>query len=159
MEKKNTLLSVAFAMLLAITLLGCSKTASAPKEEVKGPTETVVLNMVDISNNNVGTLYIDNMNGKAQARIKMDSGYYTAGTDMKANVTLTDANGTAVYALCTDVSGKDGQCKTYPITVLKDNSDAVYQSITSTNGIVFNVYDKDNKVYARSTKQTIVIDN
>jgi hypothetical protein len=114
---------------------------------------------MDVSNNKVGALYIDNMDGKAQARIKMDSGRYTAGTDMKANVTLTDANGTSVYALCTDVSGKDGQCKTFPITVLQDNSDALYQNIISTTGIVFNVFDKNNNVYAKSTKQTIVIDN
>ncbi|MCE3282931.1 MAG: hypothetical protein K0Q66_1668, partial [Chitinophagaceae bacterium] len=50
-------------------------------------------------------------------------------------------------------------CSTFPITVLKDNSDAMFQAITSTGGIVFNVLDKDNNVFAKSVKSTIVIDN
>jgi hypothetical protein len=158
MEKINTLLKPALAMLLAIAIFGCSKTASEPNE-VKGPKETVVLNLVDVSDQKVGSLYIDNMNGRARARIAMDNGYYTPGTDMKANITLTDANGTTVYAHCQDVSGNTGQCSTFPITVLKDNSDALYGQITSTSGLVFNVMDKNNNVFAKSARQTIVIDN
>jgi len=56
------------------------------------------------------------------------------------------------------VSGKDGQCTTFPITVLNDNSDALFEKIT-TDCIVFNVLDKNNNVYAKSAKHTIVIDN
>lgn len=157
MERTNTLTRMLLAILLVTGIFGCSKTATQP--EVRGPKETIVLDMVDISNNTVGTLYIDNMDGKAQARIKMNDGTYTAGNNMKANITLTDANGTVIYANCQDVSGANGQCKTFPITVLSDNSDASYQKITSTNGIVFNVMDKNNNVFAKSTKTTIVIDN
>jgi hypothetical protein len=162
MERKITWLSSALAIGMMIVISGCSKTASAPKpdEEIKGPTETVVLNMVSTSNESkVGSLYIDNMNGRARARIQMDSGYYTQGSNMKANITLTTPSGTVLYANCQDVSGTNGQCSTFPITVLKDNSDALFSKITSTDGLVFNVLDKDNKVYARSTSQTIVINN
>lgn len=160
MKRTNTLLRSACAVLLGIFMFGCSKTASEPNNEVKGPKETVVLNMVDVSNSNtLGTLYIDNMNGRAQARIEMNQGAYTAGNDMKANITLTDANGATVYALCQSVSGSDGKCKTFPITVLQDNSDALYEKIISTNGLAFNVLDKNNNVYATSAKRTIVIDN
>jgi hypothetical protein len=162
MEKKITQFSTLMLIAIMVIIYGCSKTASAPKPEpeIKGPTETVVLNMVSASNEaKVGSLYIDNMNGKARARIHMDSGYYKPGSDMKANITLTTSDGTVIFANCKDVSGSNGQCSTFPITVLKDNSDALFSKIVSTDGIVFNVLDKDNKVYARSTSQTIVINN
>jgi hypothetical protein len=99
------------------------------------------------------------MNGKARARISMNNGYYTAGNNMKTNITLTDANGTALYAHCQDVNGNTGQCSTFPITVLKDNSDALFDKITTTEGLVFNVMDNNNNVFARSAKYTIAIDN
>jgi hypothetical protein len=162
MEKKITRLSSALVIAVLVIFYGCSKTASAPtpEPEIKGPTETVVLNMVSASDDSkVGSLYIDNMNGRARARIHMDSGYYTAGANMKANITLTTPDGTVVYANCQDVSGSNGQCSTFPITVLKDNSDALFGKIVSTDGIVFNVLDRNNKVFARSTSQTIVINN
>jgi hypothetical protein len=155
MERMRTYFKAAVAGV-AMALLGCSKTASAP-EEIQGPSETIVLNMVDVSNKTVGALYIDNMNGKAQARIKMNEGSYTAGTNMKANITLTDGSTTTVYANCQDVSGKDGQCKTFPITVLNDNSDALFEKIARTDGIVFNVLDQNNNVYAKSKQHTIIL--
>jgi len=81
MERIGTFLKPVAAAIAMAAIFGCSKTASEP--EIQGPKETVVLNMLDVSNNTVGSLYIDNMNGKAQARIKMKNGYYTTGTDMK----------------------------------------------------------------------------
>jgi hypothetical protein len=160
MEKLNTLIRSALMLMLVVVLLNaCSKTAARPNDEIKGPSETVVLNLVDVNNKEVGSLYIDNMNGRAQARISMDSGYYNAGQDMKANITLTTSNGTTLYANCTDVSGGNGKCSTFPIKVLKNNSDALFQEITSTDGIVFNVLDRNNNVFARSTQHTVVIDN
>jgi hypothetical protein len=161
MERINTLIKSACFALLATGIIssGCSKTAAAPEEEIQGPKETVVLNLVDVQDKKVGSLFIDNMNGKAQARISMDSGYYYTDANMKANITLTTTDGTLVYAHCADVNSRDGKCSTFPITVLKDNSDAMFQAITSTGGIVFNVLDKDNNVFAKSVKSTIVIDN
>jgi hypothetical protein len=161
MKGKNILLQSALAVLLATGIYSCSKTAASPKEdEVKAPTETVVLNMVSVSDESkIGSLYIDNMNGRARARMHIDSGYYTSGTNMKANITLTTADGTVVYAHCQDVNGSNGQCTTFPITVMSDNSDAAYQKIISTHGLVFNVLDRNNRVYARSASQTIVINN
>jgi hypothetical protein len=158
MEKINTLLRSACLIMLAIGVFsGCSKTAAEP--EIPGPKETVVLNLVDVQDQKVGSLFIDNMNGKAQARISMDSGYYYTDANMKANITLSTPDGTVLYAHCTDVNSKDGKCSTFPITVLKDNSDALFRAITTTSGIVFNVMDKNNNVFAKSVKHTIVIDN
>lgn len=157
MERKCTWMTSLTAMGIAVMMFGCSKTATEP--EVKGPKETVVLNLVDVSNNTVGAVFIDNMDGRAQARIRMNNGSYSAGTDMKANITLSDGSTTTVYANCKDVSGKDGQCSTFPITVLSDNSDALYQKVITTNGLVFNVMDANNHVVARSARHTIVIDN
>lgn len=159
MERINTIARSAFTMLLAIAIFsGCSKTASAP-DEVQGPKETIVLPLVDISNNEVGSLYIDDMNGRAQARISMKNGHYTAGQNMKANITLTTTDGTAVYANCADVNGNTGKCNTFPIKVLSNNSDATFEYVARTQGIVFNVLDRNNNVYAKSVKFTIVIDN
>ena len=156
MEK--ILLRSGLILLIAISFLsGCSKTAAEP--EIRGPQETVILSLVDVSDQQVGNLYIDNMNGRAQARISLDSGYYTAGQNLKANITLTTADGTAVYAHCTDVNGNTGKCNTFPIKVLEDNSDALFKEITSTDGIVFNVLDANNNVFARSEQYTIVINN
>lgn len=158
MEKISTLLKSACTAMLAIGLLsGCSKTAAEP--EIKGPKETIVLPLVDMSNAQVGSLYIDDMGGRAQARIELDKGHYTAGQNMKANVTLTSGGNTAVYAHCTDVDGNTGKCNTFPIKVLRDNSDALFTGITTTQGIVFNVMDRNNNVYARTAKHTIVMDN
>lgn len=160
MGKLNILIRSAFILVLVVILLNaCSKTAASPNDEIKGPSETVVLNLVDVNNHEVGSLYIDNMNGRAQARISMDSGYYSAGQDMKANITLTTTDGTTLYANCTDVNGGTGKCSTFPIKVLKNNSDALFKEITSTEGIVFNVLDRNNNVFARSTQHTVVIDN
>lgn len=156
MERIHTFFKTAIAAFAMVAMFGCSKTASEP--EIQAPKETIVLDMVDVSNNNVGALYIDNMNGKAQARIKMKTGYYTTGIDMKANITLSDGSSTTVFANCTDVSGKDGQCTTFPITVLNDKSDALFDKVTK-DGIVFNVLDKNNQVFAKSAKHIIVIDN
>jgi hypothetical protein len=160
MEKLKTFVRSALMLMLVVVLLNaCSKTAARPNDEMKGPSETVVLNLVDVNNQEVGSLYIDNMNGRAQARISMDSGYYTAGQDMKTNITLTTTAGTTLYANCTDVSGGNGKCSTFPIKVLKNNSDALFKEITGTEGIVFNVLDRNNNVFARSTQHAIVIDN
>ncbi len=160
MEKLNKIVRSALMLVLVVVLLNaCSKTAARPNDEIKGPSETVVLSLVDVNNQEVGSLYIDNMNGRAQARVRLDSGYYTTGQDMKTNITLTTTAGTTLYANCTDVSGGNGKCSTFPIKVLKNNSDALFNEITSTEGIVFNVLDRNNNVFARSTQHTIVIDN
>lgn len=160
MKKINTLTGMAFTLLLATSLSsGCSKSAASPDEEISGPKETVVLPMFNTTDQQVGSLYIDNMNGRARARISIDNGFYTLGENMKTNVTLTTASGTTVYALCTELDGTNGKCTTFPIKVLSDNSDASFSGVTSTSGLVFNVLDKNNNVYARSAKHTIVIDN
>jgi len=160
MEKLNTVIRSAFTiMLIAVLFNACSKTAARPNDEMKGPSETVVLNLVDVNDQKVGSLYIDNMNGRAQARFSMDSGYYSAGKNMKANITMHTVNGTSVYAHCTDVSGNTGKCNTFPIKVLNKNSDALFQEIVSTDGIVFNVLDANNNVFASSKQLSIVIDN
>ncbi len=160
MEKPNTIIRSTLVLLLAIILLNaCSKTAAKPNEEIQGPSETVVLSLVDVNNHHVGSLYIDNMKGRAQARISMDSGYYRAGENMKANITLTTSAGTTVYAHCTDVSGNTGKCNTFPIKVLQNNSDAIFKELTTTNGIIFNILDANNDVFARSAQHAIVIDN
>lgn len=159
MEKISTLARSLFIILLATAIFaGCSKTQAEPNEVV-GPKETVVLPMLDLNNNEVGALYIDNMNGKAQARISINNGYYTAGENMKTNATLTDASGTAVYAHCTDLDGKTGKCSTFPIRRLSNNSDATFSDVTATQGLVFNVLDRTGNIVARSAKHVIVIDN
>ncbi|HEX6914438.1 MAG TPA: hypothetical protein VF145_04315 [Chitinophagaceae bacterium] len=159
MKKINTLAGWACTLLLATGLSsGCTKSAANP-EEIKGPKETVVLPLLNISDQQVGSLYIDDMSGRARARISLNNGYYTAGENMKANVTLTSGSGTTVYAHCTDVDGGTGKCTTFPIKVLSDNSDATFSHVTTTNGLVFNVLDRNNNVFARTAKHTIVIDN
>lgn len=158
MEKLRTLLRPALVLGTALALFsGCSKTAAEP--EIQGPRETIVLPLVDKSNQQVGSLYIDDMNGRAQARIELDKGHYTAGQHMKANVTLTNSGNRTVYAHCTDVDGNTGRCSTFPIKVLEDNTDAMFGRITSLQGIEFNVLDRNNNVFARSTRHAIVIDN
>jgi hypothetical protein len=162
MEKINTLASSFFTMLLALSLFSsCTKSAAeAPTDEQIGPKETVVLPMLDVNNNQVGSLYIDQMNsGRAQARIAINDGYYTVGENMKTNATLTTTDGTTVYATCTDLDGKSGKCSTFPIRRLNNNSDAMFSDVTNTQGLVFNVLDKNGNIVAKSAKHVIVIDN
>jgi len=157
MEKITTLARSLCTMLLALTLFtSCSKTAGEPTDEQMGPKETVVLPMYDISDNEVGAVYIDRMNsGRAQARIELNKGSFTTGEAMKANATLQD--GTMIYAHCTDVNGTTGKCSTFPIRQLKNNSDAMFGEITTMNGLEFNVLDKNGTVIARSGTHTVIM--
>ena len=144
-------------LLLGVILNGCSR--SSKQVEIPGPKETVVLELVNVSDQKVGSLYIENIDGRARARISMDNGHYQPGLNMRATITVNSSNGTAVYAHCNDVDGNTGKCTTFPITVLSDKSHALYETITGTTGLVFNVLDAQNNVYARSARHTIVIDN
>lgn len=145
-------------VLLAIGCLsGCKK--STANAEITGPDETIILDLVDRNDRSVGALYVDNMKGRAQARILMDSGYYQPGVNMKANITLSAADGNVLYAHCTDVSGNNGKCSTFPIKVLSNSSDASFEEITKREGIVFNIMDGSNQVFARSKRHAIIIDN
>jgi hypothetical protein len=160
MEKISTLARTFFTMLLAISLFSsCSKSsAEAPTDEQLGPKETVALPMFDANNAEVGSVYIDKMNsGRAQARITVNDGYYTAGASMKANATLTTANGTNVYATCTDVDGKTGKCSTFPIKKLNDNSDASFSDVTTSNGLVFNVLDANGNILYKTAKYVVIL--
>lgn len=160
MEKIATLARSILILFLATGIFtACTKSAAEPNDEQLGPKETVVLPMMDINNNEVGALYIDNMNGRAQARIAINDGHYTAGENMKANATLTTADGTVVYANCTDLDGKTGKCSTFPIKRLSNNADATFTDVTVTQGLVFNVLDRNGNIVAKSAKHVIVIDN
>jgi len=140
MERINTLASSFFTMLLASSLLfsGCSKsTAEPPTDEQLGPKETVVLPMLDVNNNEVGSLHIDRMNsGRAQARITINQGYYTAGENMKTNATLTTSDGTTVYATCTELDGKNGKCSKFPIKRLSSKPGGLFNEVNNEQGLV-----------------------
>ena len=160
MEKIVTLARSFFIMLLAAGIFtACTKSVAETDDEITGPKETVVLPMLDVNNNQVGSLYLDNMSGRAQARIAINDGHYTAGENMKANATLTTADGTTVYANCTDLDGNTGKCTTFPIRQLSNNIDATYIDVTGTQGLVFNIFDRDGNIVAKSAKHVIVIDN
>jgi len=160
MEKITTLAKTFFSMLLAVAIFSsCSKSAAeAPTDEQLGPKETVALPMFDANNVEVGSMYIDRMNsGRAQARIELSDGYYTAGQSMKANATLTTANGSTVYATCTDVDGKTGKCSTFPIKKLSNNTDATFSDATTTNGLVFNVMDANGNILYKTAKYVVIL--